>query len=94
MSQQYAFHRPECIRRMIMRAEEFTRITRCSVVKEKQNKYNLINRANVLLNYSKTASPATSLRHVDEGVDVVVVSSHILVLDQPLELLLDHFLRR
>lgn len=33
------------------------------------------------------------LRHVDEHVDVVFVSPHVLVLDQPLDLLLDHLLR-
>lgn len=34
-----------------------------------------------------------SLGHVDECVDVVIVSFHVLVLDQPLELLLDHLFR-
>ena len=32
------------------------------------------------------------LRHVDEHVDVVLVAAHVLVLDQPLDLLLDHLL--
>ena len=30
--------------------------------------------------------------HVDEGVDVVIVPLHVLVLNQPLYLLLDQFL--
>lgn len=34
------------------------------------------------------------LGHIDEHVNVVVITSHILVLDKPLELLLDHLLRR
>ena len=35
-----------------------------------------------------------TLRHVHKDVDVVFVSFHVFVLDQPLDLLLDHFLRR
>lgn len=34
-----------------------------------------------------------NLRHVDESVDVVIVPFHVLVLDQPFQLLLDHLLR-
>lgn len=32
------------------------------------------------------------LGHIDEHINVVVITSHILVLDKPLELLLDHLL--
>ena len=35
---------------------------------------------------------ALALRHVDEHVDVVLVALHVLVLDEPLDLLLDHLL--
>ena len=33
-----------------------------------------------------------TLRHIDEQVDVVLVPLHVLVLNQPLDLFLDHFL--
>lgn len=31
--------------------------------------------------------------HINEGVDVVVIPPHVLLFDQPLQLLLDHLLR-
>lgn len=34
------------------------------------------------------------LGHINECVDIVIVASHIFVLDQPFQLFFDHFLRR
>lgn len=42
-------------------------------------------------NYGRSARDVLS--HVDESVDVVVIPLHVLVFDQPLQLLLNHFFR-
>lgn len=44
--------------------------------------------------YRSSSESVSALRHVDEGVNVRLVSLDVLVLNEPLDLFLDHFLLR